>query len=178
MEEITYRELTMEDLDTTLLNQFNRYQETHRVWYIEDGQWKQKDDYFVERWDEEKKQLVLQDLQRCVQTGGIVVGSYLADTLVGFANVEGTFFGSHHEYLELPYIHVTNECRGKRIGKELFALCCKKAKSKGATKLYIAAHPSVETQQFYRSVGCVLAKEINQSIYEREPLDIQLERAL
>lgn len=178
MDEMTYRVLKLEDLKATLLSSFNRYQETHRVWYIEDGEWKQKDDYFVERWDEEKKQLVLGDLQRCVQNGGFVVGAFLAEKLVGFANVEGVFFGSQNEYLELPYIHVTHECRGKRIGRELFALCCEKAKEMGAQKLYIAAHPSIESQQFYRSVGCTLAKEINPAIYEKEPLDIQLERVL
>ncbi|QRG66561.1 GNAT family N-acetyltransferase [Brevibacillus choshinensis] len=178
MEEMTYRELKLEELGSTLLSRFNRFQETRRVWYIEDGQWKQKDDHFVERWDEAKKQWVLQDLRRCVQNGGVVVGAFLDETMVGFANVEGALFGSQKEYLELPYIHVTHECRGKRIGRELFALCCEKATKLGAKKLYIAAHPSIETQQFYRSVGCTLAQEINPAIYEREPLDIQLERLL
>ncbi|WP_419877459.1 GNAT family N-acetyltransferase [Brevibacillus centrosporus] len=178
MEEIRYRELSPAELDASLLRSFNRYQETNRVWYIEGGEWKQKDDHFVDHWDDDKKQLVLQDLQRCVREGGVVVGAFATDTLVGFANIEGELFGSQGEYVELPYIHVSNEQRGKRIGGTLFALCCEKAKTLGAKKLYIAAHPSIETQHFYRSAGCVLAAEINQRIYQREPLDIQLERML
>lgn len=45
----------------------------------------------------------------------------------------------------------------------------------GAKKLYIAAHPAEETQKFYKSVGCLPAIEVNREIYDKEPLDIQLE---
>lgn len=178
MAECVLRELNLADLREDFLSGFHRRQETRRVWYIEDGEWKQKDDFFIDEWDGQKKQLVIEDLKNCVRTGGSVVGAYDAGMLIGFANVEGTLFGSKGQYLELPYIHISSEHRGKGIGKKLFASCCRLAREKGAKKLYIAAHPSVETQQFYRSVGCVLAAEINPRIYEKEPLDIQLERVL
>lgn len=57
MEEIRYRELSPAELDAALLRTFNRYQETNRVWYIEDGEWKQKDDHFVDHWDEARSGL-------------------------------------------------------------------------------------------------------------------------
>ncbi len=34
------------------------------------------------------------------------------------------------------------------------------------------------TQNSYKSVGCGLVVEVNKEIYEREPLDIQLEFVL
>lgn len=68
--------------------------------------------------------------------------------------------------------------RGIGIGKKLFALCCQEAKRLGGNKLYIAAHPSIESQSFYRAVGCSPAEEVNERIFKREPLDIQLERVL
>lgn len=119
--------------------------------------------------------MVIESLKDCTLGGGIVVGSFINGSLVGFANIEGRLFGKNKEYVELSYIHVTNELRGRNIGRKIFKLCCEKARELGAKKLYIGAHPSEETQGFYTSIGCVYAKEINEKIYNREPLDIQLE---
>lgn len=178
MKNIKYRFLDLKDLDYSLLKKFNRYQETNRVWYEQNGQYGRKADHFVDDWDDEKKEFVIHSLVNCVKSGGFVAGAFADSDLIGFANVEGERFGSNHEYLELPYIHVSNEIRNSGIGRKLFELCCKKAKQLGAKKLYIAAHPSEETQHFYRSVGCTYAAEINQKIFEKEPLDIQMEITL
>ncbi len=170
--------LKLSDLLNTFLTKFNRYQETKRVWFKENHQYSIKNDYFVEQWDEEKKQQVIQDLRKCIQSGGSVIGAFFLGDVVGFVNVESGLFGSKKEYVELPYIHVSNEYRHYGIGKNLFMLCCEEARKIGAKKLYIAAHPAEETQRFYKSVGCVFAVEVNEEIYRREPLDIQLECGL
>ena len=52
------------------------------------------------------------------------------------------------------------------------------AKQKGAKKLYISAHSAVESQAFYKSMGCVEAKVYNQKHVEDEPYDCQLECGL
>lgn len=175
---INFRELKLADIHSNLLKKFNRYQETKRVWVKEDKQYRFKDDYFVEQWDCGKKKQVIQSLRNCISSGGIVIGAFIDSDLIGFASVEGTVFGTRKEYLELSYIHVSNEYRNCGIGKRIFKLCCLKAKEKNVKKLYIGAHPSEETQSFYKSVGCTPALEINQDIYKREPLDIQLEIVL
>jgi predicted N-acetyltransferase YhbS len=173
--DINYRIINIDELNKELLSRFNRFQETKRVWYKEDEHYKLKDDYFTEQWEDEKKNEVILSLKQSILTGGFVVGAFMENRLIGFANVEGDFFGKHQEYLELAFIHVSKEWRDSGIGKKLFKHCCEKAKQLGAKKLYIAAHPAEETQQFYQSVGCRYATEINQSIYDKEPLDIQLE---
>lgn len=175
---VEYRALDLAGLDSSLFKKFNRYQETKRVWFKDKDQFSLKVDHFVDQWNDEKKTSVLLELHNCVKSGGVVIGALVENDLVGFANVEKKFFGINKDYLELPYIHVSNEYRKCGIGKKMFALCCGNAKQIGAKKLYIAAHPSEETQLFYRSVGCTLAVEINQTIYEKEPLDIQLEFTL
>lgn len=175
---IKYRTLDSGDLGSDLLKKFNRYQETNRVLFKENHQYNIKADRFVEQWDEEKKKLVIQSLQNCIISGGIVIGAFTDSDLIGFASVEGELFGTNKEYLELSYIHVSYEFRNSGIGKKMFELCCKEAKETGAKKLYISAHPSLETQDFYRAVGCTYAVEINQEIYNKETLDIQLEFTL
>ncbi|MHC0039114.1 GNAT family N-acetyltransferase [Pseudoneobacillus sp. C159] len=170
--------LQLADIHANLLKSFNRYQETKVVWYKDGHQFRLKNDYFIDNWTDEKKAQVIAELEKCLQTDGIVVGTFRNDGLVGFANIEGEQFGSENQYRELPYIHVSNEYRGQGVGKKLFQLICEKAKGIGTKKLYIAAHPSIETQHFYRSLGCTYATEINQQILKREPLDIQMEYIL
>jgi ribosomal protein S18 acetylase RimI-like enzyme len=166
------------DLHSAALQKFNRYQVTNRVMYKENDQYLYKNEHFIECWDEQKRGQVIQSLQRCISMGGITAGAFRNGELIGFASVENEFFGKKGEYLELSYIHISYEYRNCGIGKKLFSFCCEKAKTKGARKLYIAAHPAEETQHFYKAIGCVPAAEVSKQIYDKEPLDIQLELAL
>ena len=175
MLETTYKELNLKDLHPEALTKFNRFQDTTKTWVNRNGKLRLEDTSFIEEWDTKKNTHVIESLKRCIQMGGFVVGAYHTDTLVGFANIENKFFGSNNQYLELPYIHVTNEIRHSGIGRSMFAICCQKARAKGAKKLYIGSHPAQTTQAFYSAMGCVLAQEINQEIYKREPLVFHLE---
>ena len=178
--EITFecRELTKENLTADLLKNFDRFQVTTKAWYKVQDMHIINDISFTDNWDNKKKASIVRDLKKCIANGGFVVGAYSKNKLVGFAAVEGMFFGSNNQYLELSYLHTTKNLRGLGIGSELFNLCCVKAKINGASKLYIGAHPSVKTQKFYKRYGCVYATEINKKILKREPLDIQLEKLL
>ncbi len=80
--------------------------------------------------------------------------------------------------MEMSFMHISKEYRHKGLGQKLFNFACKSALALGATKLYIGSHPAYETQLFYNKMGCVDAIEINQEIYNREPLDRQLEYVL
>lgn len=173
-----YKELSLQEVQENFLSTFNRYQETQQVLVKNNDQLIMKTDSFIDDWDDDKKLSVIQSLRACIQAGGSVIGVYHQLDLIAFANVESTRFGKHNVYVELPYIHVSYDFRGRGIGKRLFEVCCEKAKFLGAEKLYIAAHPSVETQRFYKQMGCTLANEINAQILNKEPLDLQMERLL
>jgi GNAT superfamily N-acetyltransferase len=176
--QISFKSLDLADLGKTFLETFNRYQVTNRVWYKENSEFMIKSDHFIDEWDDKKKRFVIEDLKQCLNKGGAVIAAYDDEGLTGFANVEAKLFGSNKEYVELPYIHVSYEKRGFGIGKELLSRCSMEARKLGAKKLYIAAHPSVESQAFYQAMGCESAAEINQYIVEKEPLDLQLEKKL
>jgi ribosomal protein S18 acetylase RimI-like enzyme len=175
---IMIKVLGLGDVKDTFLNHFNRYQVTDQVLFKENNRYKLKSDHFIDDWDDDKKALVIHDLRTCIREGGKVIGAFVGEELAGFANIESRMFGSKVEYIELPYIHISSELRGYGIGKKLFKKCCEEAKRLGAAKLYIAAHPSVESQGFYKAMGCREAVEINEKIWSREPLDIQLEKVL
>jgi len=175
---IELRAAALADLGAGALVRFIRLQVTNRVKFVENGRTLFRDDSFVDDWDAGKKTQVIEDLRRCILEGGFVAGAFAEGALIGFANIENSPLGAGNGYLELPYIHVSREYRGQGLGRKLFTLCCEAARQRGAGKLYIAAHPAVETQEFYAALGCVPAAEIIREILVREPMDIQLEYLL
>ena len=173
-----YRNLSEDEITKELFSDFVRHQKVTKCWRKVEGEWVIKDIEFIDDWTEEEYSLLVGYLKNTIQTGGIVIGAFQEDKLKGFASVEADFLGSDKEYLDLSSLHVSEDMRGKGIGKVLFQMASTWAREKGAKKLYISAHSSVETQGFYRSLGCVEAKEYNQAHVDREPYDCQLEYLL
>ena len=89
--------------------------------------------------------------------------------------MEGKPFGSKGQYRDLTSLHVSRDKRGHGIGRTLFQKAADWARSRGAEKLYISSHSAVETQAFYRAMGCVEAQEYQYAHVEKEPYDCQLE---
>ena len=114
-------------------------------------------------------------LRRTVTTGGFVYGAFCDGCLKGFVSVEPDLFGGEQRYLDLSSIHVSEDMRGKGVGSVLFAMAREWAGKKGAEKLYISAHSAVESQSFYKAMGCVEAEVYNKKHVEAEPYDCQLE---
>ena len=105
-------------------------------------------------------------------------GAFLSETLKGFSSVESRPLGKARDYLDLSSLHVSAELRGRGTGRELFARAAEWARERGAKKLYISAHSAVETQAFYKALGCVEAEEYNPEHVEQEPFDCQMEFVL
>lgn len=110
--------------------------------------------------------------------GGRAVGCFLQNKMVGFGVMNADKFGHDNEYVLLDQLFISKEERGHGIGKTLFHMICQNAIELGAKKLYICAASAEETIAFYRSVGCKDASEVNQTLYELDPRDLQLEYTL
>jgi GNAT superfamily N-acetyltransferase len=175
---IHYKQLTPEEIPEALLKNFTRYQETNRVIAVVDKMRIEREDHFIDDWGEKKLIETAYYLHDCAKRRGIVIGAFQENDCIGFAAIEPDRFGAQNQYLEMTFCHVSREYRGHGVGRKLFTLAADTAKTRGVGKLYISTHPSVESQAFYRAMGCVPAQEINQEILAREPLDIQLEITL
>lgn len=172
---IQYRECRSEELSRELFSDFQRRQNVTKCWRKIDGEWLIKDISFADDWTEQDYSALIACLNNTILTDGVVFGAFLDGRLKGFASVESTRFGTDRQYMDLSSIHVSQDMRGKGIGKELFCRAKEYAKKHEAQKLYISAHSSVESQAFYRALGCVEADEYNADHVEREPFDCQLE---
>lgn len=176
---IYYRPLSADEICLDLFRNFTRHQNVVKCWRKEAGKWVIRDDPFVDDWSEDDYRFLVKCLKNTVQTGGFVYAAFCGHSsgsmLKGFVSVEPALFGGTQNYLDLSSIHVSEDMRGKGIGKSLFLAARDWARKKGARKLYLSAHSAVETQAFYRAMGCVEAQEYDQRHVEKEPYDCQLE---
>ena len=169
-------EVLTRTINPDFLNTFERFQETTRIYYVDaSGELRQKDEHYIDEWDDAKKQQVVDILNYYIDLGGVVVAIESDETLLGFAGLNGKPLGSRGQYLNLGFIHVSRPHRGKGLGKVLFDQVCREATLRDAEKLYIGANPAIDTYHFYEAMGCVLAEEIVEDVYVQEPLDLQLE---
>ena len=173
-----YRSLRADELNRELFSNFTRRQVVTKCWRKEKGEWKIKEVPFIDDWSEENYATLVSCLKNTILTGGFVYGAFSDNALKGFVSVEPTLFGGEQKYLDLSSIHVSEDMRGQGIGKVLFLAAKEWAKENGAGKLYISAHSSVESQAFYKAMGCVEAEVYNRKHVEEEPCDCQLECSL
>lgn len=167
--------LQIDEVQPAMLDSFDRIQRTAKVLVNNEGSLVEKEDVFEDDWTLERKREIVGHFVKTIEGGGAVIVAKHGEELIGFAVIEADEFGIGSIYRELSYIHVTRSARGQKIGESLFLKAKEVARKLGAEKLYIGAHPALETQNFYRKMGCVLASEVNEIIYKREPRDIQLE---
>lgn len=172
---LQYRNLCENEIDKNLFQNFIRRQTVTKCWRRENGNWVVRNDPFLDDWTEQDIDELISCLKGTLRSGGLVYAAFSDNQLKGFVSVEHELFGGSHKYLDLSSIHVSEEMRHQGIGAALFAEAKEWAKKHGAHKLYISAHSAVESQAFYKKMGCVEAEQYNQAHVDKEPYDCQLE---
>lgn len=175
---LQYREIILSELNMELFSDFIRRQVVTKVWRKEQDKWVIKSEPFIDDWSPEDLIFGISCIQNTVKTGGLLYGAFFDGNLKGFVSVESELFGGKHKYLDLTSIHVSEDMRGNGIGRILFQKAKQWARVHGAKKLYISSHSAMESQAFYKSMGCVEAELYNREHVEKEPFDIQLECVL
>ena len=173
---ITYRLCQPDEINKDFLHGYKRFYHTTEMFYLKNQELHTTTVDFIDDWDELKLHEIAKYLKVCVLRGGVVAVAMDQDRVVGFANIEPYLY--FNEYINMPYIHVSNDYHNQGIGKILFYMLEKSAKQLGAKKLYISTHPAIPAQRFYESVGTVLANKIIPELYEKEPADIHREKEL
>lgn len=174
-----YREIFPAQINPALFSSFIRRQAVTQCMRNVNGVLCAHPIAFIDDWTAEDILALCGCLHTTLAQGGIVLGAFDAsEALKGFASVEGPLIGSHAQYADLTCLHVSADLRGQGVGRVLFTRACAWARSRGAQKLYISAHSAVETQAFYRAMGCVEAQEYSPAHVQAEPCDCQMERML
>ena len=174
---IEYRELGP-SVSREIFSAFIRLQVVTKCWRKIDGRWVIKDAPFIDDWSEEDCLQGVAHLNDLLAHGGFVMGAFNNGELKGFVSVDARPIGGRGEYLDMTNIHISADLRGHGIGRHLFNSAADWARAQGAEKLYISAHSAVESQAFYKAMGCVDAQYISKRHAEKEPYDRQLEFVL
>lgn len=175
---IEYRDLQETEITRELFAGFNRRQVVTDCWRKENGQWVIRHAPFIDDWSLEDYQVLIRCLRDTIKAGGLVYGAFAEGRLKGFTAVLPEIFGGENRYIDLASLHVSQDMRGRGIGTALISKAKDWARQQGAGKLYISAHSAVESQAFYRGMGCVEAKLYHQKHVEEEPFDVQMELEL
>ena len=120
MENVKFKELNIADINSNLLDHYNRYQEVKKCYRKEEGNWVIKKIEFIEDWDKKKKENVIQDFSETINNGGNIFAAFDDDKLIGFAVLKNKIFGSRKQYIQLDEMQVSYVTY---IGERAFHSC-------------------------------------------------------
>lgn len=178
MNSIYIKRMGVDDIPPDFLENFRRHQPVNRAWRRDGDEYVLCDVSYTSDWNIEKKASVARGLVETIEGGGAVFAAFEGERLMGFASVLGEPIGARGQYLDLHMLHVSEEYRGRGVGRALFESACAYARERGAEKLYLSAHSAESPMAFYYKVGCMPAAEPNAAHVEEEPYDVQLEYIL
>jgi GNAT superfamily N-acetyltransferase len=110
-----------------------------------------------------------------LQSGGVLLGAFDGDRLVGFAIYQPSIAEGLANFAVL---HVTRTHRREGIGRELSNEVIRLARADGAKRLYVSATPTRATVDFYMKQGFEPLATPHERMLALEPDDIHLELRL
>ncbi|MBX0326616.1 GNAT family N-acetyltransferase [Oscillochloris sp. ZM17-4] len=161
--------------EVTQVWSIDRREVIERVYYLRDGALVLEPEYYdMQGWPPGSAEKYTPLLLDCYDRGGAFVGAFDGETLAGVAVLDTIRRGPRGDLLQLEFLHVGRDYRGRGLGRRLFAQACDIARERGARGLYVSATPSEHTVHFYHSLGCALAPEPDPELFALEPEDIHL----
>jgi len=176
MTAIIYQKLSNENFGPCSLDDFIRHQEVSEYWRNIDGKLTLVPSSYIEDWSIARCREIAYEITYGINDNGFGYGAFYNGSVAGYIYLSDK--QSRNKCMEIQLFHVSEPFRRKGIGRKLFELACREARERGAESLFISAHPSRESQEAYRRLGCVPVSEIDRDAYEREPFVIQLEYIL
>jgi len=171
LESLLLRRLTRDELG--LVWTIDRSELIEAIYRLEDGELVLRPLPFdVRGWPPGEVEQYAALHEACWDRGGMFLGAFDADRLVGVAVLDNLPLGAQRDQLQLTFLHVSRDHRGKGLGTRLFEEMRTLARGKGARYLYVSATPSENTVRFYRRRGCIVAPEPEPKLLALEPDDI------
>ena len=150
------------------LDSYNRKHNVNKVYRRIDGEYTLVECKYTEDWDLSQKRSVAKQISSDDYITYIALEN---DKVVGFIGLLRKLNGP---YMILDMMHVSSECRGQGVGRQLFEEGKAEARKAGAEALYISACSSEETIAFYRAMGSSLTSDPIKEMAEAEPFDLQI----
>jgi predicted N-acetyltransferase YhbS len=117
----------------------------------------------------------IRDLEHYVEAGGTALGAFDGDRMIGMGAVVPHV---RPGVAQLAWLHVTNGRRDTGIGRRLCTALEAIARDAGDQRIVVSATPSEHTVTFYRRRGYEVMATPLAELFEREPDDVHLDKAL
>ena len=174
---ISGRRLSRDDIKE--IWSIDRSEVIHAVYYLKNGALRLRPEHHDLRgWPPGEAEKYSPIIEACHDRGGWLYGLFDDQRLIGAAVLESLFIGENGDQLQLKFLHVSRPYRSQGWGQQLFDLAQVEATQRGAKSLYVSATPSEHTIGFYLRLGCTVTARPDPGLFELEPEDIHLERAL
>jgi GNAT superfamily N-acetyltransferase len=171
---VTYRELQINEIER--IHEINRREEIYGHYKLHNGMLVAVEGIeYVNAFDHDELNDILCRQRKIKEEGGLIIGAFDDEKIMGVASVENKRRGMRLEYCKMDILYVSYEYRGRGIGKNLVEMSKRTAQRFGASKLYISATPTKTTVDFYLKLGAILTTELDIALHQKEPEDIHLE---
>jgi GNAT superfamily N-acetyltransferase len=102
----------------------------------------------------------------------LILGAYDSGSMAGCAILGDRFF--QDGLLQFVFLYVSRRYRRQGISTEMARLLIARARSLGASGLYVSACPSTSAVSFYLKLGFVPTERYIKDLYDLEPEDIHM----
>jgi GNAT superfamily N-acetyltransferase len=171
-----YRQLTRAEIERTWT--IDRREIVERLYRLEGGELRLAPGYgVVQGWPADS--LAMEPLlYEVFDRGSPFFAAFEGDLLVGLSVLDTVWRGAAGDLLQLQFMHVSRDYRGRGVGSRLFEQARSAARERGARGLYISATPSENTIHFYQGRGSLVMASPDPELFALEPEDIHLECAV
>lgn len=125
-------------------------------------------------WDEQLMKELQERFVFELEHGGMGIGAFDGDTLVGFGVLAHRFRGDLQDHLQVDLMYVSRNYRRQGIGTRIINELSQEARNRGAKYLYISSTETRSAVYFYKSNGSELTEEVDSELFQKEPLDIHM----
>lgn len=168
-------ERNIKEDELPLLGLIDRKELVEQLYTLENGRLKLYEERFdMSGWPPGEAEHNIQVLTKCFKRGGWFHGVFDDGLLIAVAVVDSVFLEAERPALQLKFLHVSHDYRGRGLASGLFRTACKRAREMGAEEIHISATNSRNTVDFYLRLGCKLLDKPDPELYRLEPEDIHL----
>ncbi len=171
---LVWRRLARDEIE--LLWRIDRREVVERVYEVRGHRLVLRDAFFdMQGWPPGEREHSMPWLEASFDRGAVFLGVFEGSDIVGVMVLDTVPLGPRRDLLQLSFLHVSRDHRGRGLGTALFERAARIARDLGAQGLYVSATPSEQTVGFYLARGCRPIAVPDAVLYEREPEDIHFE---
>lgn len=171
---LVWRRLDRDEID--LIWRIDRREVIERIYELRAGRLMLCDAFFdMQGWPPGEREHSMPWLEESFDRGAVFLGVFHGPDIVGIMVLDTLRLGPRRDLLQLSFLHVGRDYRGRGLGTALFEEATRVARGLGAQGLYVSATPSERTVGFYLARGCRPIAVPDPVLFEREPEDIHFE---